>query len=215
MRTAVLAALLAVCLLVAPAAKSSPLQSIRPVQMEMVEADGSTHKQVVCTAWASLYEEQLAWVTAAHCVVDPDSPEPNHIREKTWVDGVEARPVVVNFDEDIAVLRGGPRADPLALSVKHGSPFDVVWGAGYPMGSERQHVTMGWFSVVSDDDGRSNYNVAVAPGMSGGPIIDKASGMVVGMFLQTECPRVTNWCPISRGPALARMRLVVLHETED
>lgn len=212
MRTALLTIVLAVCLVITPGAKTNPFNSIRPLMTE-IAADESqdTHRQVICTAWATRFEDKPAWVTAAHCVVSfADDAQPGDLNQKLWVGDVKVTPVVVNFTEDIAVLRGGPKADPFVISFKEAQPDDDIWSAGYPMGASVLHYVRGVFSVKADDgDGKSIYNLSVAPGMSGAPIVDKKSGAVIGLMQQTECPKFVNWCSISRGAPLPTLREVL------
>lgn len=194
MRTAVLTLLLAVSLLVTGHAKT-PFDSIRPLQRQ-VEHAGQTRLIGICSAWAGLYHDQAAWITAAHCVADEEG---KLVRDGLYVDKQPVVLKLVNFDQDIAVLFGGPRGvQPLRPAQAVPETLRAVWLAGYPGSSTAIHVVQGIVGNPRDEDGLTFFNVPVAQGMSGAPYIDAKSGLVVGQVIMSECP-MSGWCPVSKG----------------
>lgn len=213
MRTAFIALVLSVCLLVsAPQARTAGLDSIRPVQRVVVSQEtGEKTTLTICTAWASTYLERSVWVMAAHCTY---GLEGNFKPDGLLVDGKGVSPWVVSFTEDIAIYMGGPRGvAPFVLAMAPAAPLQPLWSAGYPRDSQVRRAVVGVMSaeMIPEDD-LSGYDMAVAPGASGSPVIDTKSGLVVGMLTRSECPDVAGWCPASRGVRLERLRATLIPE---
>lgn len=211
MRTACLTGLLALSLIVTSVAKPNPLNSIRPLQMYQVQDDGTKTLVIICTAWATRYEEKPVWATAMHCA-ESDPSDSLSEADGWFVDGKPVQLIRgVLSDEkaiDVAIFQGGPKADPLNISFAAPTPLTPIWTSGYPFGSERQHTTAGVYSNDRDDDGYALYNLAVAPGMSGAPIV-LMNGSVIGVLRRMECPTFVQWCPVSAGTSTVGLRSVL------
>ncbi|MEQ1910232.1 MAG: serine protease [Vicinamibacterales bacterium] len=207
MSTAGLTILLAVLVLALPS--PSDLTSIRPLQRTITHpVTGAPTIQIICTTWAAYSDvHQRVWVTAAHCVFDEQGEV---MLRGLMVDEKSVAILAVNGPVDLALLRGGPTGvAPLRVAQGMPSAFQPVWAAGYALGATRQHLVVGIFSNAADDDHKALYNLAVAPGMSGAPILDQASGQVVGVLTQSECPAPATWCPMSKGTPLHELRNVL------
>ena len=106
---------------------------------------------------------------------------------------------------DIAVLRldsPGP-APPGIASLSADPPGEDLWGYGYPeeywknhaLGHPVRFAKVG-AAQVADDDARLVWRVEgdrVRPGMSGGPVLDLATGKVVGILKRAQESALGAW----------------------
>jgi hypothetical protein len=208
MRTALLVLLLVISMIVTSSAKSNPLNSIRPLQTyELDEDTGNKVLTSFCTTWATLYQGQHAWVTARHCIAfDDDGKQTKGV--EYYVDGKRVEVFIVNATLDLAIFRGGPSADPLPVAFGTPTPLTPIWSSGYPAGSTRQHTVAGIFSNEREDGLSllSIYNVSVARGMSGSPVLTM-NNMVIGVMQRFDgCSRIMTWCPVSLGLQTEKLR---------
>ena len=205
--TAIARAVLVLALLVSfqlPAtARRNPFESIRPFQVMM--DDGKLHP--VCTAFPVRLNDRTVWLTAYHCVAEPPAWVMNPDAE-WYIDGKKSVVIQYAFDTkngmDFAILTSGASAQPLSLGYSTPPAGSFIQTAGYPHGSARQHVVSGVVSLTLEEDGATIWSLPGAPGMSGGPILDK-DGLVVGTMTQIECP-FSTWCPVSRGTRVETLR---------
>lgn len=200
-----LTAALTISLIVTPVFAANPLhtlKAIRALEGYVELMDGSKVWMPVCTAWRTQTPQGATWVTAGHCLTSA-AGRPMRIGKVS----VRARKFVFSTEADgidIGVLAGGPSAPPLALAFSSPPAFTPIFIAGYPHGSEIMHIAEGIVGGTKPEDGLSLYNVAVMGGISGAPVIDKASGVVVGMLTQSEC--LQGWCPFARGVTIDNLR---------
>lgn len=189
-------------------AKFNPLNSIRPFQQYKIGENGESFLANVCTAWATTVNMKHVWITAMHCIDTDD--EGNILDNIEYF--IDKKPVYLLAGKisndpavDIAIFTGGPTTAPLQIALGSPNVPDYIWTAGYPMGSERQHVVTGTFGNIRDDDGFTFYALPVAPGLSGSPVLTR-DGLVVGVLRRSECPKYVIWCPVSAGTSTAELR---------
>lgn len=204
-------AALAVSLIVTPAFAANPLnalKSIRALEGYVELMDGSKVWMPVCTAWRAQTPQGAAWVTAGHCLSSaagrPMRIGTVPVRPRKFVFSTEADGI------DIGVLAGGPSAPPLALAFSSPSAFTRIFIAGHPHGSDVLHIAEGIVGGITTEDGLTLYNVAVMGGISGAPVIDKGTNVVVGMLTQSECPQ--GWCPMARGVTIENLRAYLIDQ---
>lgn len=205
MRQAILTLILAVSVICTASAKPNPLSSIKPLQ-EMSE-EGKL--EPFCTTWATrLADGQRVWVAAAHCIVLGEDSQPD-LKFQYYIDGKKATLAAFQFSKDpaldVSVFIGGPSAEPLQVAGSNPDPLTPVWTAGYAMGSPKLHVAAGVYGPV-DDDGFQQFGVPTAPGLSGGPIVDQKSGMVVGVWRRSECHPGIGWCSVGAGTPAVNLK---------
>lgn len=172
----------------------NPIAAIRPFE--------TLTEGVICTAWSvQLPGGGLAWMTAYHCIHDPEgNPD---FKTAFFVSWKPVTLLMVDKPHDLALLKGYPQPG-LALATVEPTPLTPIWGAGYPMGATHLHIVSGTYSG-RDDDAKTIYGLAVAPGMSGGPVLD-TQNRVVGLYEQQECMTPTGWCAVSRGVTVGELR---------
>ena len=173
-------------------ATPDPLRSIRVLQWK--QPDGALHP--ACTTWATRVEALQAWVTAAHCV--PLGPT------EYAIDGRRATVFQWNGDLDLAALRGGPATSPLQIAYGPATALQPIMTIGFPFGHRDPHMTAG-ISSGQDGEGWALFGVAVGNGMSGAPVLDARSYLVVGMIQRAEC-EPPGWCPFSNGVTAQTLR---------
>ena len=180
-------------------AASPPQRAVRVLQWKM--HDGTFHP--ACTTWSTRVDARQAWVTAAHCVPSAQTAYA--------IDGRQATPFMWDPMRDLAALRGGPSAEPLLIAYGQAPIFTNVITLGCPFGHRTPHVTTG-ISSGQDKEGRSLFGLAVGSGMSGAPVLDARSYLVVGMILQAECES-PGWCPFSSGAPAHALRRFLFNES--
>lgn len=104
-------------------------------------------------------------------------------------DGTALEPVVVDTDNDLAVLKGPPVADAVRLRVApEATQGEPVLTYGYPLQgvlSSAGQLGAGMVSALSglrDHPGQLQIDVPVQPGNSGGPLLDRR-GLLVGVVV--------------------------------
>ena len=162
-----------------PSVISKTSESLVRISFDFTDADGEEVSQR-CTG----FKVGLTWVvTADHCI------PPEDVKADTLVDGRPSR--IVRHKGDLVLLEVPLDSKPILQVVKTDPPLGTpVTAIGYAWATSL-HVfhrvvagyQQGWIIV----DG------AVAPGMSGGPVIDE-SGKVVGL-IQAASPLIGLNCP--------------------
>ena len=173
-------------------ATPQPWHSIRILQWK--NPDGTFHP--ACTTWATRVDALHAWVTAAHCV-------PSDQMEYA-IDGRRLTVFLRNGDLDLAALRGGPTASPLQIAFGAAPILQPIVTMGFPFGHRDPHVTSG-IASGQDGEGWALFGLAVGSGMSGAPVLDARSFLVVGMIQRSEC-EPPSWCPFSSGVTAETLR---------
>ena len=182
----------------------SPFDSVRGLQRPITNPwTEEIEITTVCTVWSTTTgSANRVWVTAAHCVYDHETGK---MSTDLTVDNVKVSTVYVNIETDVAILRGGPSAKPFQLSQGEPDRLSPLWSSGYPHGANDQHTVTGTYGGT--EDGLALYSLPVMGGMSGAPVVELKSGMVVGMITQRECP--VAWCPVARGVFASQLRNVI------
>lgn len=163
---------------------------------------------VTCTAWAHRLDTgRVEWVSAYHCIAD-DNWQPDPDRALSIV-GVPVHYARMSPQLDVVVFTGGPQdVAGLRLAARNPNQGAAVHAYGFPMGHWSLYETQGIVSAPYDDEELTTYNLAVAPGMSGAPVLD-AKGRVVGILQQTMCHPIVVFCAMSRGIPFTHLRAAV------
>lgn len=198
MRKTFLLLTLAALLMAAPSeAKFNPANAIKPFQ---VNYKGSL--KTICTAWATrLPSGQQVWVTAAHCHGTFTDE-----KEGWYVEGKELQLLALNEDADLAMYTGGPKVDPLQIALTTPVERTPIWSAGFPFASVKLKFVAGIISIAIDENGFVQYDMAVAPGASGSPVMLN-DGLVIGVQQQHQCNMpFPSYCPESKGAPVPVIR---------
>ncbi len=167
-------------------AKSKPPISWRPIPSETTgDLDIRRHfyNERGFQCYASFFAYWDGWITAGHCMTETNDMLPPFAEGdfKTWPDGLDA-----------AMLG-------CTLPVKR--PANPVIGQavickGFPAGSRQLETRTGkvyfernpgtWIAHIEDPD------EPVVTGMSGGPVIDAASGEPIGVIITRNSPADLN-----------------------
>lgn len=174
MKRILLSLLLAILLLVPASITESKsfgfLASIRPLQMASIETGELRN---ICTT-SSINEKKDYWITAAHCVADDDP---------RYIEGTAVFVTEKDVDLDLAVLTA-PMMDVKAIDLAQQGPKvgDEALIAGHPFGYPGLFLTQGHVANVDADlDDTHRFmilDVAIAPGNSGSPVLDKHGDMI-------------------------------------
>lgn len=142
-----------------------------------------------CTAWSPMINR---WVTAAHCMVYTDDNDVVKEENSYTINGKAVR-LLKRDDGNDLVLFEGPTAPPLHIAAKEPVPGTQVVAIGWPRSYAGNVPLPFWGRVqatsLSDEEVQSSLdikhpitlvNVGIAAGMSGGPVVDEATGEVIG-----------------------------------
>jgi S1-C subfamily serine protease len=173
-------------LLLVPSAqgfKLQALESVRPLQVVGTDEEtGANVYRNICTT-TSINEAQHLWLTAAHCVGNPQTQELDG--KLRFIQQSPAWVLDVNFPMDLAVVQ----APLIRVPGLRMQPYDVVFGqkvyvAGHPLGYAALFLTQGWVAnprAHLDPTDTSDYmllNVAAAPGNSGSAVLNEKGEVV-------------------------------------
>lgn len=168
-----------------------------------------------CTIWAyhsPTHPQVTHWITAAHCILDDES---GHVEDRDYqIMGVMVYPESWRRDDDIASLVGeGASAPGLELAKSQPAVEEFVKGAGHPYGLPFLVTVRGTVAAIDahfmgDPDGvfYNIYELPVAPGNSGGPVLD-SSNHVIGL---TQIG-FSGYSPMSGGLALSKIQAFLSH----
>ena len=203
--------LLAIFLAAIPTYASSKLNYKQIAPLQKYDENGALYTG--CTAWASLDHGQRVWVTAGHCVTNEDN-DPD-VKTEYKIEGKKV--TLIHFDGtlDVASLTGGPKTEPLLVSVSDAEIEDGIRVVGYPFGMDGPIYNDGVIANPSQTPpGTRNkvpyaiYQVPVAPGSSGSPVLSQDGKTVVGMIQGMICEGYwTGFCPVARGLTTQNLRL--------
>lgn len=151
-------------------------------------------------------------VTAAHCADDTVSIRlqfARSVKEDTEkrTDGVELTKVIYNAKDDIAIL-AAPRVFTVGYRLAEREPLfgEPVWALGFPAAGEfTLNLTAGIKGGYAYDGDTlfQKLDLNIAPGSSGGPIID-GSGRIIGLASSVSTPEFGGFMAFS--PRLAAIR---------
>jgi hypothetical protein len=155
-----------------------PTASIQPLQIANTEGGDD---RTICTAF-SINEQAKYWATAAHCVLQDDDEGHTHVRQ-VRMGNLPVTVMHVNALLDIAVMRAGVSAPAIKLGARPviGDPIRVygyMWGAFTPT---LFNGTIAALNIEADGAHYTLFDMRVAGGHSGSPILD-ASGAVVSVM---------------------------------
>lgn len=200
-RKALLTIVLAVCVLNAVPRAADILDSILPLQRVYTNEAGESTRINVCTTWPVRIEDgRTGWMTALHCTRESQGEG-----AELFIDGHEVHILKSDPPHDL-VLLSGPNRKHFQVAIGVPKQGAELWSAGYPNGHSTRHALVGVLTALKDDDdGPAVYQLPAAPGMSGAPVVDRKTGLVIGLILQSEC-NWQGWCPVSRGAPVAILR---------
>lgn len=168
-----LSAILAGLLLSAPsfAGYATVVQSVRPIQTPKVDAFGIRTLGNICTA-TSINSDKHYWLTAAHCVVNPE----------IYVANRHADVVFSDAEADLAVLHTeGYSLPSLKLRGSRPAVEQPILMVGHPVGLPQVQVFHGRISslrTVMEDGDYMMFDMTACGGNSGSAVVDSNDQVV-------------------------------------
>ncbi len=153
--------------------------NIRPLQWTSTDDSGKVSPlQTHCTIF-SVNPEHQGWMTAAHCVQDPDTGM--RYTDTFTIDGHPAHVVDVDVEDDLALVQTedwGLKTG-FKLAAEGPKTGDMVETMGYSWGIEHPLYFIG--AVSSTEQGMYVFGgMTVIGGQSGSPVVN-AKGQVIGV----------------------------------
>lgn len=135
-----------------------------------VDPETGHPKSYVCTGW--IQNAAKGWgITAAHCIPDDTDSQPLLVNDR-----IEVEVVKVDKEKDLAVIKIPVMMGPPIEFAKDVNVLDEVVAIGYGYGKMKAEMR----HVAGFDGDNVFFDNELAPGMSGGPIVNM-QGELVGV----------------------------------